>query len=61
MVAKLLEYVHVSCNCIDHMCRGHEIYEVKQGSVMLVLGLVTACCKHYKVSVFSCRFHGWEL
>ena len=30
------------------MSRGHEIYEVKQGLAMLVIGWVTAWCKYYK-------------
>ena len=36
----------------EGLCRGHEIYEVKQGLAMLVLGWVTAWCKHFNLSVF---------
>ena len=48
---KILSF-HCNCNC-----RGHDIYEVKQGLAMLVLGWVTAWCEHSKVPVFSCSFH----
>ena len=45
----LLHRLCVATPYITSLCRGHEIYEVKQRLAMLVLGWVTAWCK-------ICRF-----
>ena len=48
---------------ITCLCRGHdyEIYEVKQGFAMLVLGWVTAWCKHAMCRSFPAGSIGLEL
>ena len=46
---------------ITCLCRGHEIYEVKQGLAMLVLGSVTAGANNLKCQSFPAGSIDWEL
>ena len=50
-----------SFNCVEGLCRSHEIYEVQQGLAMLVFGWVTAWCKHSMCRSFPAGSFGLEL